>query len=944
MSCAVCGAPNPPDKRFCGNCGAPLTDAKAGVPARVAEGDADPHLVGRDDELRLLKDLFQATNRDRRPRLISVMGQAGIGKSRLAAEFLSYVDGLPEEVRWHVGRSPAHGDGITLWALGEMVRSRAGLLETDDEVTTRSRLRATVDQYVPDGPERERIEGALLTLLGLHAGTPVRELFGAWRSFFERLAEGAPVVMVFEDFHDADLGLIDFIDHLLEWSRNVPITVVTLARPELHDKRPGWGAGTRNYSSIYLEPLPEAGMRVLLAGLVPALPDEAVRTLVARADGAPLYAVETVRGLAAEGRLELVDGGYRIAGDLGALALPDTLTALIAGRLDTLPAADRGVLGAAAVLGQSFTTQALATVSGTPPADLEGSLRNLVRREILTLVTDPRSPERGQYRFVHALIREVADDTLARSDRRARHLAAARYFQDLHSGDVAGVLAAHCVAAHLASRPGAEAEAAAVQARSALNGAAERATSLGSNLQALAFLTQALDLTPEGSERSEILERAASAAFLAGRHDEGEQYANAALAERTERGDHDGVVRATRILTDGLINVGRAEDALEIIEQLCGAAVPVGTSDEIGLSGQRARGLYLVRRWQEALGVAEQVLDAAEHAGLDEVVADTLISKGGALAYAGRLAEASALMRAGTEMSEAGGYPSAMRGYVNGADVYLATDCRAGLQVTRAGLSLARRRGIASSEILLLANAARYSLRLGEWDWAVEQIETRLRDDIASTDRVVLSEWIGVIEAYRGDSITSVIELISNDVTTRADLQARAELANVRAAVEFAQGRLAEAAAGWVRETEIVPGRQFGSLPLAARAAAWARDAEWLAGLLNQFVELRLHGGSVDFDAGVMRAALAAVTGSADEAGARFGECLLTAQRLGLRWDQALLGLDGALLLGPDHPALRAALPVSRRIFEELRAQPFVERLDAVMDGTNVPGPVSVPS
>ena len=258
--------------------------------------------VGRDDELRLLKELFHATSRERRARLVSVIGPAGIGKTRLAWEFVKYIDGLVELVWWHDGRSPAYGEGISFWALGEMVRGRCRLLETDDAATTRTKVAATLAEHVPDEAERRWIEPALLALLGVETGIGSEQLFGAWRTFFERLAATAPVVMVFEDHHNADTGLLDFVDHLLEWSKGVPIYVVTLSRPELLERRPDWGAGKRNFNSLYLEPLSEPAMRSLLAGLVPGLPEGAVRAIVSRADGVPLYAVETVRMLVAAGQ------------------------------------------------------------------------------------------------------------------------------------------------------------------------------------------------------------------------------------------------------------------------------------------------------------------------------------------------------------------------------------------------------------------------------------------------------------------------------------------------------------------------------------------------------------------------------------------------------------------------------------------------------------------
>ncbi len=270
--------------------------------------------VGRTEEMRFLKDLFHATGRESRVRVLSVIGPAGIGKSRLIWEFLKYIDGLTETVFWHSGRSPAYGEGISFWALGEMIRSRCGLHELDDEATSRERVRSRVAEFVRNPDERPWIEKALLTLLGFESGMAADQLFGAWRTFFERISEQGTVVMAFEDMQFADTGLLDFVDHLLDWSRGLPIFVVTLARPNLIERRPNWGAGKRNFASIYLEPLSPADMRELLAGLVPGLPEAAAAHIVARADGIPLYAVETVRALLAEGRSGRTGGRLCTAG------------------------------------------------------------------------------------------------------------------------------------------------------------------------------------------------------------------------------------------------------------------------------------------------------------------------------------------------------------------------------------------------------------------------------------------------------------------------------------------------------------------------------------------------------------------------------------------------------------------------------------------------------
>src|SRR4029079_7480907 len=363
-------------------------------------------------------------------------------------------------------------------------------------------ITAMLNEYVPDAEDRRWIEPSLLALLGVGDAPSGggQELFAAWRTFFESISEKGTVALVFEDLHWADAGLLDFIDNLVETSHS-PIIVVTMARPELVERRPGWGSNARSFTSIHLDPLPAEAMRDLLAGLVPGLPVEITDGIITRAEGVPLYVVETVRMLVNDGRLVETDGAYRPVGNLATFDVPDTLHALIAARLDALEPTDRSLLQDAAVLGQSFSLDGLEAVSGTNAAALEPRLRALVRRELLVLDIDPRSPERGQYEFVQALIREVAYSTLARRDRRSRHLAAARYFEALSDEELAGVLAAQYLAAQRESTEEAEANALAIQARSALTAAAERAGQLGSHEQEIGFIEAALSITTDAGEQ-----------------------------------------------------------------------------------------------------------------------------------------------------------------------------------------------------------------------------------------------------------------------------------------------------------------------------------------------------------------------------------------------------------------------------------------------------------
>ncbi len=430
----------------------------------------EPPFVGRSEELRMLKELLHSTGREGKAKVVSVTGIGGIGKSRLAWELLKYIDGLSEVVWWHQGRCPAYGEGVTFWALGEMVRMRATIAETDPPGVSRTKLAASIAQHVPDEEERRWLEPRLAFLLGLgeRPAGGGEELFAAWRAFFERISDQGLVVMVFEDLQWADTGLMDFIESVLEWSRAKPILVITLARPELVDRRPNWGAGQRSFVALHLEPLADEAMADLVRGLLPSASDDVLGTIVARAEGVPMYAVETIRMLADRGVLQIAEGVYEVVGELGEVQIPETLHALVASRLDALGPEDRSLLQDAAVLGKTFTLSALAAVSGADAATLEPRLLELSRKEFLTHEADPRSPERGQFGFVQSIIREVAYGMLSKADRRTRHLTAAHHFEAAGEDELAGMVAAHYVEALAATPAGPDADALAARARDAL--------------------------------------------------------------------------------------------------------------------------------------------------------------------------------------------------------------------------------------------------------------------------------------------------------------------------------------------------------------------------------------------------------------------------------------------------------------------------------------------
>ena len=894
--------------------------------------------VGRDEELRLLKDQFHATAREGKSRLVSVIGPAGIGKTRLAWEFTKYLDGLVDRVWWHAGRSPAYGDGITFWALGEMVRSRAGLAETDDEATTRDRIAATVREHVPNEGERRWIEAGLLALLGVgvSGGTTAigtDQLFASWRTFFERMSATSPVVMVFEDTHHADAGMLDFIDHLMEWSRTSPVTVITLSRPELLERRPSWGAGKRSFTSVHLEPLPAADMAQLLAGLVPGLPVKAVDRIVARADGIPLYAVETVRMLLAQGKLVQEGDAYRPTSDFDDLAVPETLTALIAARLDGLDATDRALVEDAAVLGQSFTVTGLAAVSGRPAESLEPRLRTLVRRELLVLDVDPRSPERGQFAFVQALIREVAYNTLSRKARKQLHLAAARHFESLATDELAGGLAQHYLAAHRLAADDAEANALATQARMALRGAAERAATLGSYEQARTFLEQALEVTTDPAVRAEVHERAVAVSLNILERDPLMRHAAAAEAERRKTGDREAIASAVALHA---VSVGNARNdpaaALTMLEDAWAEFSDLEeTQAGVDLMSALMRAYRGLADNEHALTWADRLLPIAERLGDLESITRGLQGRGVSLAVTGRPREGLILLRGAHQLALANDL-----GQVELQCRVLLTfyeqwgDPAAGLALGREGLGIGLRLGSRAYGFHLVGNSAICALRVGEWDWAADVLEEWIERETDDNLGIEFRIDRALLHAHRGLDASIDVEIAARRRAGVTDPQFESYELYARAISSLLRGDLAGAITQGERSAGITDYFHPFGVPVAARAALWAGDAATARRLIETPDLARFWGPVLETDKARVRAGIAALEGRKAEALAGFMDALRSYAQLGLPFEEAAGAVDMVLTLpGVDRESVAAAeaIAAARVTFARLGAAPFLERL-----------------
>jgi class 3 adenylate cyclase/tetratricopeptide (TPR) repeat protein len=533
----------------------------------------DTPFVGRELEKPLLIGTFERAAQQRSVQLVTIVGEPGVGKSRLAAELFAYIDAKPELITWRQGRCLPYGEGITFWALGEIVKAEAGILESDSAEVAAAKLEAAVS---PEEPERQWLLQRLAPLVGVEAASPAerQELFTAWRRFLEGLAAARTSVLVFDDLHWADEALLAFLEYLAEWSQGVPLLVLCTARPELYERRPGWGAGQRNAHTINLSPLSDRETAELIFNLTIAtvLSKELESAILERAGGNPLYAEEFVRLLA--------DRGLEPRGEsLDASELPESVQALIAARLDTLSPERKSLLQDAAVLGKVFWLGALAEIGGRDPGEVELALHDLARKELVRPARTSSMEGESEYSFWHLLVRDVAYSQIPRAERTRRHRAAAAWIERRAGArveDLAEVLSHHYLQAlELAEAAGDSEQVAelAPSARRFLTLAGERALGLDT-AQAQARLARALELMPsEDPGRPDLLARWADAVFQAGRPREAAEALDEALASLRERGDTEAAARALQLrsriaqrLGEGR-QVALAAEAVELLEQ-----------------------------------------------------------------------------------------------------------------------------------------------------------------------------------------------------------------------------------------------------------------------------------------------------------------------------------------------------------------------------------------
>ena len=782
--------------------------------ARRVDGLEAP-FSGRDRELRMVKELFHACMEEGRPRLVTVYGAPGVGKTRLGWEFDKYTDGINIVITMHRGRCLSYGDGVAFWALAEVVRGRLRIVEGDSTETVVERLRQGLLEYVPDAEDRAWLLPRLATLLGVAdhvaGGTSFDrdDLFGAWRTFLERVArydDSAGAVVLLDDLQWADQALLDFITHVLDHAQ-VPIFMLALARSELADKAPAL-ARARRATALHLEPLPDAQMSSLVDGLVGGLPTELRDALVERSEGIPLYAVETVRGLIDRDAVVPKDGRYVLAPDaadridVADRSLPTSLHTLIASRLDGLPADERSVVQDAAVLGLSFTVAGLAALMTAvgDQADLHIALPSLVRKEIFSIDADPRSSENGQHRFVQAMVRTVAYETLSRRDRKARHLAVAEFLAREPDADaIAAVRASHYLDARAAAGSDDDADELAARAVELLELAAKQARVLGAPLEARRHLETALGLVTDAPTVARLTELAARAALGAGAATDAVSLALNAQAAYEDAGQPVEAARALALWGESLIFLGQSTAVLEPLssayEQLREQPEAAEVAAALALGVARA---YYIASGQNTLALEwfDRAVVLAEALNDLPLLASTLASYAGALILDGRSHMGLGLLQVALDLARRTDDPKLELRPLNNLVSFLASrDPALAREYAEAALAIVRRIGDRDWGQYVLASSGHVYWNLGAWDDALvvlaEVAEGPVQETSSSTP--VTYVYSGAIGDARGIEMT-IPELAAAQTGQHTDLMLEAGLLMTQAAKARRLGDLHHAA------------------------------------------------------------------------------------------------------------------------------------------------------
>jgi len=917
------------------------------------ESPDDKPFIGREEDVALLASTYARMMREASIQLVTVTGEPGVGKTRLVAEFRRFVDAQPEFVFWRQGRCLPYGEGITYWALGEMVKAQAGILESDSPEEAAAKLAGAVEQATHDESERDWLAASLEPLVGVGGSTMSdrNESFTAWRRFLEGVATQRPLIVVFEDLHWADSALVEFLEHLVDWSTGVSMLVVCTARPELYERHAGWGGGKRNSTTVSLGPLSAEDTSRLVSALLQqaVLPAETQSALLERCGGNPLYAEEFIRMLTDRG---ILTSQGSLAGD-GDIPVPESVQALIAARLDTLPPDRKALLHDAAVMGKVFWAGAVASMSQVADEDARAAFHELARKELVRPARVSSVENQAEYAFWHLLVRDIAYGQIPRAVRARKHEAAAHWIEQMAADrvhDHAELLAYHYEQAlDLARAAGEMTEAQRLEApaRRFLFLAGERAGRLD-HRKAEAYYRRALELGAEGVERARLLvEHADLVDSLALGRDEFDQAIQLFRAAGDELGVGGAMAQMSRVtwmLGETDQSIRELDEAVRVLERHPpGAELLLAYRSRAGRAAVGGSSRQALERSEKGLALTEQLENDRERASI-------LQFRGCARCELGDVDAGLADLREAHRVFLDGGFGYATGvAYSNLASMlFMARGAIEAHELYDEAVDFATRRGLSHNRAWLLAEQAWTLFDLGRWDDVLARGDTLMaemeRFDLRFAEgqlRLLVLPWQAHVLIRRGDIAGA--EALSQRFLPGArevrDAQVTGPALAVGPLIAHARGDL-DAALVLVDELDEA---------LAGRAD-WhrARFLHDLVGICldagkvvrgSELVDsIKVTAGRTGPEVTAARALLAEADGAHDEALALYIETAQGWEQFGFRLGrgEALFGSGRCLLaLGRDDEA-GAKLGEARAIFEGLGARLLLAQLDDLTDEPSV--------
>jgi len=881
--------------------------------------------VGRDHETRLLEDTFERTLRESTVQLVTIIGEPGVGKTRLLAEFRGWLDDRPELLHWRQGRCLPYGEGIAFWALGEVVKAHAGILESDGPDEAASKLRTAVDGLAEED-DREWLASGLAPLVGLASNAQLTrdESFAVWQRFLEALASQRPLALLFEDLHWGDAALLDFIERIVDWSTGLPILVLCSARPELYDLRSGWGGGKRNSSTVALTPLTRDDTARLVSALLESavLPAETQEALLERSGGNPLYAEEYVRL-------------FRERGSAEDLPLPETVHGLIAARIDSLPAERKSVLHDASVIGKVFWAGALEAMGAASSDKVREDLHQLSQRELVRPMRTSSVEGQAEYAFWHALVRDVAYGQIPRAARAAKHRTAADWIEEMAGerlADHADLVAHHLSEAiTLAEAAGEDVDPALTErTASVLVLAGDRAAKLDVQ-RAEALYQRALQLAPVDSvEHARVLVKSADMRFSMGNAEAARQDLEDAARRLEAGGDVIGAGSAYSYLGRVYFALGgtdRMDGALTRARDLL-ERIPPGPELVEAYGRTAVLMSFQGRRPEEAIAWADRAIELAQVLDWSgPQVLNARMWRGFMRCELGDLDGIADLEQGLSEALELGGV-GAVSAHVNLADqVWRQRGPQAALDLFTSAMDYARRRGIVDG--WPKAESCWVLFDLGEWDELLQrerELQTRFADSGARVQPFYIAATYGALVLTargRADDAKAAAEDLLGGAREVEDPQVLGPALVLSALVELARGGKSAARSRveeWADVTRDRPFFRMQNLTDAVRIACAVGDIA---------LAERLREGVV---AAAERDRLSDLTAAAlvSEARGELAEAATAYSTASSGWsDFGCVFEHGLALLGLGRcAAAREALEQARGVFAGLGAAPLVSEVD----------------